>query len=332
MTLNLPPRLPLAFLPTPLEPLTHLRAALQAEDVSRPVPRLLIKRDDQTGLASGGNKTRKLEYLLADAQARGCDTVLTVGAPQSNHCRQTAAAAARAGLRCVLVLGGNAPHLEGGNLLLDRLFGAQIVWAGEQDRLALLEATAHGQADAGFRPYVITYGGSSALGAVGYVAALAELQAQAQAAGWTADHVVTASSSGGTQAGLAVGTRLTGFTGRIHGISIDSTADSLCAILTGLANATAALLGAGLSFTPADFNVHDAYLGGGYGVLGHAEREAISLLARCEGILADPVYTGRALAGLLDLIRRGYFSADETIVFWHTGGLPALFAYADQLL
>lgn len=325
------PRLPLAHLPTPLEPLPRLRAALQAEDPARPVPVLLVKRDDQTGLASGGNKTRKLEYLLAAALAEGADTVLTVGAPQSNHCRQTAAAAARAGLRCVLVLGGNAPRLEGGNLLLDRLLGAQIVWAGERERLALLAETAQAEAAAGYRPYVITYGGSSPVGAAGYALAFQELLEQAKAHGWAVDHVVVASSSGGTQAGMAVGAWAAGFGGQLHGISIDRSAGEFQPALAELATHTASLLGDPHSFTAHDFIVHDAYLGGGYGVLSSAERDAIRLLAASEGLLADPVYTGRALAGLLDLLRQGRFGAEETVVFWHTGGLPALFAYADQL-
>jgi D-cysteine desulfhydrase family pyridoxal phosphate-dependent enzyme len=327
MTLEPLPRLPLAHLPTPLEPLHRLRAALQAEIPGQPVPLLLVKRDDQTGLASGGNKTRKLEYLLAQALAEEADTVLTVGAPQSNHCRQTAAAAARAGLRCVLVLGGNAPRLEGGNLLLDRLLGAEIVWAGERERLALLAETAQAQTAAGRRPYVITYGGSSPVGAAGYAIAFQELLEQARAV----DHVVLASSSGGTQAGMAVGAWAAGFGGQIHGISIDRRAAEFQPALAELATQTASLLGVAHSFKAQDFIVHDAYLGGGYGVLGDPEREAIRLLAASEGLLADPVYTGRALAGLLDLIRQGRFGVDETVVFWHTGGLPALFAYAEQI-
>jgi D-cysteine desulfhydrase family pyridoxal phosphate-dependent enzyme len=327
MTLDTLPRLPLAHLPTALEPMPRLRAALQAENPNRPVPLLLVKRDDQTGLASGGNKTRKLEYLLAQALAEEADTVLTVGAPQSNHCRQTAAAAARAGLRCVLVLGGNAPRLEGGNLLLDRLLGAEIVWAGERERLALLAETAQAQTAAGRRPYVITYGGSSPVGAAGYAVAFQELLEQAR----TVDHVVVASSSGGTQAGMAVGAWTAGFEGQIHGISIDRRAAEFQPALAELATQTASLVGVPHSFEAQDFIVHDAYLGGGYGVLGDPEREAIRLLATSEGLLADPVYTGRALAGLLDLIRQGRFGVDETVVFWHTGGLPALFAYAEQI-
>jgi D-cysteine desulfhydrase family pyridoxal phosphate-dependent enzyme len=331
MTLKTLPRLPLAHLPTPLEPLSRLRSALQAEDPARPVPLLLVKRDDQTGLASGGNKTRKLEYLLAEALAGEADTVLTVGAPQSNHCRQTAAAAARAGLRCVLVLGGNAPQLEGGNLLLDRLLGAEIVWAGEQDRLALLAETAQAQAASGHRPYVITYGGSSPVGAAGYAVALQELLEQAGRGGWTVDDVVVASSSGGTQAGMAVGAWAARFQGQLHGISIDRRAGEFQPALAELAMQTASLLGVSHAFRAEEMIVHDSYLGGGYGVLGDPEREAIRLLAASEGLLADPVYTGRALAGLFDLIRQSRFGAEETVVFWHTGGLPALFAYAEQL-
>jgi L-cysteate sulfo-lyase len=331
MKLETLPRLPLAHLPTPLEPMARLRAALQAENPGWTVPLLWVKRDDQTGLASGGNKTRKLEYLLAEALAEEADVVLTVGAPQSNHCRQTAAAAARAGLRCVLILGGKAPQLEGGNLLLDRLFGAEIVWAGQRDRLALLIETAQAQAAAGYRPYVITYGGSSPVGASGYAAAMQELLGQAAAGGLAIDHVVVASSSGGTQAGLAVGAWAAGFTGQIHGISIDRRAGEFQPALAELATQTASLLGAPHAFQAEELIVHDAYLGGGYGVLGEPERAAIRLLAASEGLLADPVYTGRALAGLLDLIRQGRFRADETVVFWHTGGLPALFAYAGQL-
>jgi D-cysteine desulfhydrase family pyridoxal phosphate-dependent enzyme len=332
MTVDTLPRLPLAHLPTPLEPMPRLRTALQAEAPTCPIPLLLVKRDDQTGLASGGNKTRKLEYLLAEALAKEADTVLTVGAPQSNHCRQTAAAAAKAGLRCVLVLGGNAPRLEGGNLLLDRLLGAEIVWAGERDRMALLADEAQAQAAAGHRPYVIPYGGSSPVGAAGYAMAFQELLEQAGASAWTVDHVVVASSSGGTQAGMAVGAWTSGFEGQVHGISIDRRAAEFQPALAELATQTASLLGVPHSFPAQDFIVHDAYLGSGYGVLGDPEREAIRLLAASEGLLADPVYTGRALAGLVDLIRQGRFRADETVVFWHTGGLPALFAYAEQLV
>lgn len=331
MLIDTLPRVALAHLPTPLEEMPRLRAALQAESGSRAVPRLLLKRDDQTGLAAGGNKTRKLELLLGQAQASGADTLLTAGAPQSNHCRQTAAAAARVGMRCVLVLGGAAPRLEGGNLLLDRLLGAAIVWAGDRDRVAVLHETAEMERAAGRRPFVIPYGGSNAVGAAGYAAAFRELHGQLQARAVTVDAVVFATSSGGTQAGLAVGARSVSFDGRLIGISIDKTAAEFRPALAELATQTAALLGVKPPFGPADFDVDDNYLGDGYGIVGPAEQEAIRLLARTEGILLDPVYTGRAMAGLLDLIRKGQFGGDQTVVFWHTGGLPALFAYAEML-
>lgn len=323
------PRFPLAHLPTPLEEAPRLRDALQAP--AQPVPRLLIKRDDQTGLAGGGNKTRKLEYLVADALRQGADTLVTAGAPQSNHCRQTAAAAARAGLRAVLVLGGNAPLLAGGNLLLDRLLGAELVWAGSRDRSQVMAEVAEDQAAAGHRPYIIPYGGSNAVGAWGYAVALAELVEQLRAAERAAQHLVIATSSGGTQAGLAVGARGLGYTGLIHGISIDQRAEDFRPRLAALAQATARHAGMDMDFAAKDFLVHDGYLGAGYGIVGEPERAAISLAARSEGLLVDPVYTGRALAGLVDLIRRGAFGRDETVVFWHTGGLPALFAYGDAL-
>lgn len=325
------PRFPLAHLPTPLEEMHRLRAVLQAELGDATVPRLLVKRDDQTGLATGGNKTRKLELLVAEALQQGADTLITTGAPQSNHCRQTAAAAARAGLACTLVLGGNAPMLEGGNLLLDRLFGAQIVFAGQTDRLVAMQRIADDLATAGRRPYSITYGGSNARGAAAYALAMEELLNQCAGRGIAPDHVFVGSSSGGTQAGMVVGAAALESAVRVHGISIDLAETTLVDNLIALGQQTADLLGLNLQPTRSDFIVHDGYLGGGYGVMGAAEREAIGLLARSEGLLADPVYTGRALAGLLDLIRRGQFAAGETVVFWHTGGLPAIFAYEDQL-
>jgi D-cysteine desulfhydrase len=331
MLTDILPRVALAHLPTPLEYMAQLRAALQAENPGGPVPHLLIKRDDQTGLAAGGNKTRKLEYLLGQAHQLGADTILTAGAPQSNHCRQTAAAAAKTGLRCALILGGAAPTLEGGNLLLDRLLGAEIVWAGARDRSVVMAEAAAVERNAGRRPFIIPYGGSNAVGAAGYAAAFLELAAQLQERDWTADAVVFATSSGGTQAGLVAGARAVHFTGQLIGVSIDKTAAEFRPALSELTAATADLLQIDAAFAPADFVVADGYLGGGYGIVGEPERAAIHLLARTEGVLLDPVYTGRAMAGLLDLIRQGRFASDESVVFWHTGGLPALFAYADML-
>ena len=319
------PRLRFAHLPTPIEPLPRLSAALQG-------PRLLVKRDDQTGLAMGGNKTRKLEFLLAEAQANGARTLITAGAAQSNHCRQTAAAAARYGFACTLVLtlpGGAELPLEAGtdqsgNILLDHLLGAEITWARREKREQALQETFQAAWEAGKRPYLIPYGGSNPTGAAAYALAMQELIAQ----GARPDRIVFPSSSGGTQAGLALGARLFGYTGKVLGISVDELAEVLQKRVAELATATADLLGEKLTFREEEILVNADYLGGGYGVVGAGEKEAIALFARHEGLLLDPVYTGRAAAGLVDLIRRGEFSADETVLFWHTGGTPALFAKA----
>lgn len=331
-----PTRFPLAFLPTPLHPLTRLSASIQYLASSF---QLWIKRDDQTGLAGGGNKTRKLELLVADALAEGADTLITTGAVQSNHCRQTAAAAARAGLACHLVLGGQPPDAATGNLLLDHLLGAELHWTTRENRLPRLGALADELRAAGHHPYLITYGGSDPVGASGYVLALEELYGQVRARGVTLDAIVFASSSGGTQAGLVVGAWQLGWDIPILGISIDEPADRLRTNVADLATRTAAHLGRPHTFTPADILADDSYLGGGYGVLGALERDAISLLARTEGILLDPVYTGRAFGGLLDILhsRPDRFgkpagSGTSNILFWHTGGSPALFAYAPELL
>jgi D-cysteine desulfhydrase family pyridoxal phosphate-dependent enzyme len=317
------PRSPLIYLPTPVEELACLRRVLGGPD-------LLIKRDDMTGLAFGGNKSRKLEYLLAEAGNTGAKTLVTAGAAQSNHCRQTAAAAASAGLRCVLVLSGNPPQEASGNILLDLLLGAELVWTGDEPRDAVLEATFEDLHRRDAIPFLIPYGGSNPTGAAAYAYAIRELMQQ----GFDPDWIVFASSSGGTQAGLVAGTRLLGSRARVLGISVDEPAASLMEIVAPLASAVCALLGEDHSIQPGEILVDDRFLGEGYGVPGQAEKEAILLFARQEGILVDPVYTGRAAAGLIALIRQGFFGRDETVLFWHTGGTPALFAdpYQDFLL
>ncbi len=313
------PRVSIAHLPTPLEMLPRLTALLRG-------PQLWVKRDDQTGLATGGNKTRKLEFLVAEALAQKADTLVTCGAAQSNHARQTAAAAARFGLACTLVLRGRPPAQAQGNLLLDALLGADVVWAEDAPITERLEEVADALKAQGRHPYVVPYGGSNPVGVCGYVAAMEELLAQTAQAGIFFDCIVLASSSGGTQAGLMVAARALGYRGRILGISVDLPAGPLCQRMAELAAATADYLGLPLSFVPEDFAVEDGYLGGGYGVIGDLEREAIRLLARTEGLLLDPVYTGRAFGGLIDLIRRGAFSPQERVLFWHTGGIAGLFA------
>lgn len=317
-------RFPLAQLPTPLEPLPRLSRALGAQ--------LWVKRDDQTGLAGGGNKTRKLEYLLADALAQGAETLVTVGAVQSNHCRQTAAAAARAGLRCVLVLGGHPPAQATGNLMLDYVLGAEVRWAGDRPREAVFAEVLAAERSAGRRPYGIPLGGSTPLGAAAYAAAVLETQAQAQALGLAFDRIVFASSPAGTHAGLDIGARLAGWSStQVLGISVDLEAPELQARVAALAEETAALIGTPGGWRPADIHVDGDYRGQGYAKMGPPEREAIRLFARTEGLLVDPVYTGRAAAGLIDLIRRRAILPSERVLFWHTGGAAALFAYAEPL-
>lgn len=319
--MNSIPRLRFAHLPTPIEELPRLSSTLGG-------PRLLVKRDDQTGLALGGNKTRKLEFLVAEAQEQGARTLISAGAIQSNHCRQTAAAAARFGFECILVLTGDLPARPSGNLTLDHLLGARIVNAADRkDRDRILQETFDRAAAEGKKPYLVPYGGSSPTGALGYAFAVEEVMKQ----GIEADWFVFGTSSGGTHAGLMLGQRVFGFKGKILGISIDECVEWLQENVSALATKAGEKLGKRIGFAPADVAANADYCRAGYGVLTEAEREAVRLFARTEGLLLDPVYTGRAAAGLIDLIRKGFFKKDETVLFWNTGGQTALFAekYAD---
>ena len=321
------PRFRLAQLPTPVEELERLSRELGGPD-------LLIKRDDQTGLALGGNKARKLEFLVGQALEQGADTLVTAGAGQSNHCRQTAAAAAKAGLKCELLLNGQKPKERQGNLLLDELLGAKEHWISRSERALKLREIPEQLRAEGRKPYVIGVGGSNGVGATGYVVAMIELAEQLAAMSQKVDHIVFGSSSGGTQAGLVVGARATGFTGQLHGLSIDKgdlELDSYEEEVAQIANECADYVGLAARFKWQDIKIVYGYLGDGYGVVGDLEREAIRTMARCEGIILDPVYAGRAFGALIDLIRKGVFSKDETVLFWHTGGAPALFAYAEEL-
>src|SRR5207253_1106481 len=248
-----------------------------------------------------------------EAVRQGADTLVTLGAVQSNHARQTAAAAAACGLRCVIVLRGHAPAVATGNLLLDHLLGARIVFSGERAPEQVAEDVVAAETAAGRRTYRIPVGGSDEVGAAGFVAALEELKGQLDELRLRVDRVVFASSSFGTQAGLCVGAKALGFQAQLAGIAIDSTREELQAAVAGIAARLADRIGQPRSVAPEDVVGYDAYLGGGYAVLGQPEREAIQLAARHEGILLDPVYTGRAMAGLVDLVRRGEFRADETI-------------------
>ena len=309
-------RINFAHLPTPIEELPRLTQALGG-------PRILVKRDDQTGLAFGGNKTRKLEFLVAEAQEQGATMLISAGAIQSNHCRQTVAAAARFGFDCTLVLTGEKPKQASANFLLDQLFGAEIVTVEDRkDRDRILQETFDKAVAAGKRPYLVPYGGSSPTGAMGYTFAMEEFMNQNRKVDW----IVFGTSSGGTHAGLVLGQRVFGFKGMVLGISIDEPEAQIKAHVSELATQASEKLSEQIQFTSDDVLVNENYCQAGYGVFGEGEREAIKLFASTEGLLLDPVYTGRAAAGMIDLIRKGFFKKDETILFWHTGGQPALFA------
>jgi D-cysteine desulfhydrase len=312
------PKLNFAHLPTPIEELPRLSKLLNG-------PKLFIKRDDQTGLAFGGNKTRKLEYLLADAISKDAKTLLTAGAAQSNHCRQTAAAAARFGLGCVLVLVGKEPTQPSANLLLDGLFGAKIIWVDDRsDRDRVLQQTFDQLSISDQAPYLVPYGGSNPIGAMGYANAFQEFIQQKVPMDW----IIVASSSGGTQAGLACKAHILNYPGRILGISIDEPKKELQTHVAQLATAVSQLDDQTVNILPAEILVNADYCAAGYGVFTKLEKNAIKLFAEFEGILLDPVYTGRAAGGLLDLVDKGFFNRNDRVLFWHTGGQPALFASA----
>ncbi|MPZ11117.1 MAG: D-cysteine desulfhydrase [Kiloniellaceae bacterium] len=323
-------RRPLAHLPTPLEPLARLSAALEG-------PQILVKRDDCTGLGLGGNKTRKLEFLMADAQAQRADTVITTGGVQSNHVRQTAAAAARLGLACELVLTrvvpwGGADYELSGNIQLDRLFGARIhLHDGDTNRTAAMEALGESLQRAGRTPYLIPTGGSNAIGALGYAAAAAELAGQARERNVKIAAVVHASSSGGTQAGLSAGFAALDPAVRVIGIDVDAHPAAVAAEVRRLAAEVWTRLALPGDF-PADKVILEAgYAGEAYGLPTAEMKTAVQRTAQLEGLLLDPVYSGKAMAGLFGLIEAGAFRPDDTVVFLHTGGTPALFPYREAL-
>ena len=316
-------KLRLAHLPTPVDELKRLGKKLHCHNI-------YIKRDDQTGIAFGGNKIRKLEFLAAEALEKGCKTLITAGAIQSNHCRQTAAVAGMLGMECILVLGGDEPELPEANTYLDVLLGAKIHWTSRQKiKKKLNEVFLQAEED-GLQPYLVPYGGSSPLGAVSYAFALKELQEQISDVDW----IIFATSSGGTHAGLHAGKMLLGLDVKILGISIDETGRVIRRVTADLAEEVCELLGEKRSIFAEDILVNDEYLGEGYAEMGAAEIEAIKMFAMEEAVMIDPVYTGRAAAGLIDLIRKGYFRPNEKLLFWHTGGTPALFVdkYRQKLM
>ena len=322
------PRFPLVHTPTPLEPMDRLRREIGG-------PKLYIKRDDCTGLALGGNKARKLEFLIGEALKQGATVVISEGGLQSNHVRQTAAAAAKAGLKCHLVLNHAVPiatdaYRNGGNMMLDKLLGAVVhLCKPGEARQARAQKGLAGQPAKGEVPNLIPTGGSNALGSLGYVALTLELAQQAAAAGIVIDHLVVAGGSGGTQAGLIAGKAAAKARHKIIGIDIDGEYDAVVAEVNTVTQETAALLKLPLSNLKEEVEVVRGYAEPGYGQPNPEMIRAVKLLATLEGILLDPVYTGKAMAGLLGLIAKGRFREDETVVFLHTGGMPALFAYGE---
>lgn len=312
------PSIPFAPDPSPVEELVRLRSVLGGG------PRLLIKRDDAIGFAFGGNKVRKMRLVAADALAHQADTLITAGGTQSNHARVTAAAAAKLGLRCILVANGDPPATATANALLDRLYGADVLYvASRDDRTPAMQAAAERERQAGRRPYVIPIGASTPLGAAAFAHAITELLDQIS----PPDVIVHATSSGGTQAGLVAGCALAGLRTRIVGISADETSESLTATVRALLDGLAGLFGIdGERFSNAPVLVDDRYVGDGYGLPTPESRKALELLARTEAIVLDPTYTAKAMAGLMAYMRRGDFKVDETVLFWHTGGQVGVFA------
>jgi D-cysteine desulfhydrase family pyridoxal phosphate-dependent enzyme len=312
------PAVPLVSSATPIEELPRLRATLGGG------PRIYVKRDDAIGFAFGGNKVRKMALVAADALAHDADTLITTGGVQSNHARVTAAAAAKLGLRCVLVANGSAPERPTANAFLNRLLGAELRYVPSREaRAPAMEEAADELKRAGRRPYVIPLGASTPLGAAAFVRAVVEMLEQTI----PPDVIVHSTSSGGTQAGIAAGCAMAGVHTRVIGISADDPARSLESAVRRILAGLGPLLGLGpQGFEDLPIEIDDSFVGEGYGVATNESREAIELAARTEGLFLDPTYTSKAMAGLIARVRAREFPDNSTILFWHTGGQVGLFA------
>jgi L-cysteate sulfo-lyase len=320
-------RVRLGHLPTPLEPMAALSRALGG-------PNLFVKRDDCTGLATGGNKTRKLEFLMGEAREQGAEVVITQGAVQTNHGRQTAAAAARLGMACEILLERRVREPEPGyevqgNVLLDRMFGATLSFHEPGDMNARALARTEEVRSQGRKAYFIPGGGSNPVGALGYVDCALETLQQANSMGLRIDYLVHATGSTGTQAGLLAGLEGANTGIPVLGISVRQPKQRQEEAVYALAQATAELIGVKGGIDRSRVVAYADYVGEGYGIPTPAMVEAVALTARCEGLLLDPVYSGKGMAGLIDLIRKGFFRREDNVVFLHTGGATALFAYAN---
>lgn len=323
------PRVSLAHLPTALEAMPRISEALGG-------PNLWIKRDDCTGLSGGGNKTRKLEFLMADAVEQGADTIITQGATQSNHARQTTAAAAKLGMECHVLLEDRTGYTDpayqfNGNVLLDQLHGSSIsMRPADTDMNAAMEDVAVALRDEGKKPYIIPGGGSNEIGALGYVNCATELMVQANNSNLKIDHVVHATGSSGTQAGLVLGLEALNSGIPVYGVGVRAPKEKQENMVFSLAERTADFMGMKPGVIQREAVVANSdYVGDGYGLPTDAMKEAVKMLAQYEGILLDPVYSGKGFSGLIDLIRKGHFKKGENVVFLHTGGSASLFGYPD---
>ncbi len=341
--INSYPRTPLACLPTPLEPISNFAKLFGRDNI-------YIKRDDQTGLAFGGNKARKLEFIMADALAKNADVIITWGGVQSNWCRQVAAAAKKLGIKARLVLFKKPqfPDEADGNYFLDKLFAANInVYETDaqtktflyKDIRYIINAIAEEEKAAGHTPYIVPVGGSllegdleKPLGAISYVNAFLELFEQAQNSNITIDKLIVATGSGSTHAGLLVGAKAISPETQIIALTVGDDKATMAQYAKTLAEATIQELDLNIKITDEDIIIFDEFGGEGYGVINSQTVAAIECLALTEGILTDPVYTGKALYGLIRLLKQNYFAKDDNIVFLHTGGTPALFAYKNQIM
>ena len=321
-------KFPLGFFPTPLH-------ALQNLTDKYPGYKLYMKRDDHTGLATGGNKTRKLEYLVQEALDQGCDTLVTAGAQQSNHCRQAAAASVQARLECHLLLRGSKPETVNGNLLLSTLMGAHTHYCGEDIEEEDVRQVMDDLRRRGRKPYYTPIGGSTLTGSLGYVDAMKELKEQMTGQKLPIDTIFFASSSGGTQAGMLLGKAVHGIDARLMPVNIDksgvSTHGSLEDAVLVIANEGAEAMGLSKHFTPEDVKLVDGYGDAGYGVVTEKERSIIWELASTEGIFLDPVYTARAFYAMTDMLKTGQIKPGANVLFWHTGGTTANFHYYNEL-
>ncbi len=321
MAFSFPPHIPLAQLPTPIEALDRLSQKLSG-------PRLLVKRDDLSGTPLSGNKIRKLEFFAKAALDAGCDTLITCGGIQSNHARATAIVAAKLGLSSCLVLRGEAGAPPEANLLLDELVGANIEYVSHKQyfqALDIMHKKAQELAGKGHKAYVIPEGGSSTLGCMGYIKAVKELKAQLKAMGRQVDYIITPVGSGGTLAGLILGAKLFGLKSRVIGINVSSTAGHHAKRVRHILADTIRQFSLNVKIEPGDIEIIDGYLGLGYAKSRADEIEFIRQVARTEGLILDPVYTGKAMYGLADQIKRGRFEPEQTVLFIHTGGIFGLF-------